>query len=346
MINPTEIKIDLGIVNAMNRGILAGAIVLVLVIVLPIFVPYIFDYAYGDKVETAHLQTLVGNESNATIRAQKLMSWIKDNTLAPYNYNMYVSFGGWAIVNISNKPHVFIRTDKASWFIVQKLGNCGEDAWYFAELMNKSGFRSRIIQVKGEDHEFAEFYDENGKKIVVDPSSNRFINDTLAHGDEVGKYWSYLEAQDLAGNTEDVTQEYLRNTSPLTINVTGTEFLEGRIRITIESLFLKNISQRYSQPIEVVSYNFDKNKTYAVRLGAKKEYQITDTLDLYLINFKEVEQLDLSQNRSVEITPKMLLKPENMEINSLGVIYSILGLSVFILANKVSQKYFKSKVRL
>jgi hypothetical protein len=207
-------------------------------------------------------------------------------------------------------------------------------------MMNHSGYRSRILVVKGEDHVFAEFYDNSGRKIVVDPSSNLFVNDTLAFGD--GKYWSRIEAQDSFGNTEDVTNEYLRNTSVLTVKTSGNEFLAKRIRIVVESVFLKTRDpELYNQPFEVITQAFDQNNTFQVKLGPKKEYQITASLDLFVINFKSTQALDLTTNRTIELDGEKMVSMNNLEINYVGVFCLILIVSAIAIVYKLGKRLSK-----
>lgn len=339
MINLKKIKLSTEIKQGIWWGIIVGILLLLVISLCVPFIPFAYDVIFGANTKDVHAQAVIGNETNSTIIAQKFMIWIRDNTTTPYASRPYLNWIDWSIVNVNNSPKLFIRTSKASWFIVQRLGNCIEDAEYFAEMMNHSGYRSRILVVKGEDHAFAEFYDKDGRKIVVDPSNNLFVNDTLAFGD--GKYWSRIEAQDSFGNTEDVTDKYLRNTSVLTVKTSGNEFLAKRIRITVESVFLKTrYPGLYNQPLEVITQAFDQNNTFQVKLGPKKEYQITSSLDLFVINFKSTQALDLTTNRTIELYGEKMVSMNNLEINYVGVFCLILAIAIgYELGKRLSRQH-------
>jgi hypothetical protein len=197
--------------EVVRRVLLVAKLVVVLeilygfLILAPPLIPEIFNSIFGDLILSQHKAEIIGNETNSSVIAQKLMNWVQNSTKRFNDQKVY--FGGydWGIINVSNTPTLVIRTTKASWFIFTGLGNCKEDAWYFAELMNRSGFYSRVINVQSGAHAWAEFYD-NGKKIIVDPSSNRSITNTFEFADQE---WTDIEAIDLAGNMENVTREYI-----------------------------------------------------------------------------------------------------------------------------------------
>lgn len=288
-----------------------------------LFIPDIFNSLYGDKAVSSHLKEVVGNEKNSTVIAHHLMGWIENSTGKPYSQKRILGF-----YNISNKLTFFIRTNKASWVIYSKMGNCGEDAWYFAELMNKSGFKSRVISVEGEDHAFAEFYDENNNRIVVDPSANRFVDDILSFTDN--RSWSRLEAIDLNGKKEDVTKDFLRNVSTLTINVSENSFLSKYVNVRVDSVFLKSRVSMYDSPIEVIANDFKDRQSLVFSLGQKREYQIVKSLNLYLIYFEEREDLDLSNDKQIIIRPETLIKLKNFRVGVLGALLIVFACVLYL----------------
>jgi hypothetical protein len=102
-----------------------------------------------------------------------------------------------------------LQDNSASWVIKTKLARCGESAIYFMEIMDKLGYRSRIIHTEpvSWDHVWAEYYDGSGNQIVVDPSANKVILDKRAWVE--GKNITKIIAKDINGDKEDITIEYL-----------------------------------------------------------------------------------------------------------------------------------------
>lgn len=300
--------------KAINKGVailLVLASVYLLLMIVPFFFPLINNFFFGEKILDTHIATVLGNETNTTLKAEKLMTWLQDNTRDAYMKKTYLRGLLWGIYNISNKPTLFIKTDKASWVITSKLGNCGEKAWYFVEVMNRSGTRSRIVQVVGEDHALAEFYTD-GRWVFVDPSGNIIINDTVGYAS--GRYWSRLEAEDLSGNKEDVTELFIPNLTELNISVEGNKLLSKRTAIVINSVLLKERTTDYKSPIEVSSYVFNKNQTHSIKVGPKKEYQMVKVVDLFLFYFKETSDLDLTYSKEIIINPKEVIKLKNIHL--------------------------------
>ena len=108
--------------------------------------------------------------------------------------------------SIHNKTRYFFRDSPASWTIRTQMGRCGEDAVYFAQIMNKLGYRSRVIRPIGWDHSWADYYTFDGMQVVLDPSSNQLITDKLAWVS--GKNVTKVEAYEIKGKKEDISLEY------------------------------------------------------------------------------------------------------------------------------------------
>lgn len=269
---------------------------------------------------------MIGNETNPVLVAKTYMNWISNETYPPYATKPYLNEIGWMIVNESNSPRLFIRTTLASWFIFQKIGNCGEDAYYFAEMMNYSGYQSKVLLVEGGDHAFAEFYTHNGTKFIVDPSTDQFVNNALAFGNG-HIYWPRVVAHDLSGNETDVTSEFLSNTSLLTIIPVNNSVLTKFVTVDVESTFLKNHSPEiYSEPLSVIKHSFSNDTRFQVSLGSNREYQISTTVNLFLLTFKLIQPLNLTQNRTVYLDISKLVSFNDVYYPS-----AIIGLSLVIL---------------
>lgn len=315
--------------------ILIGLFWIVLTILIgPLCIPVVFDFVFGDKVTSEHLNEIAGNQTNSTVIAQKLVDWIANSKESPYGEKKYLEGIQWSISNVSGHPRFFIKTTKASWVIYSKLGNCGEDAWYFVGMMNKAGFRSRTISLKGEDHGFAEYYDENNRRIVIDPSgflSKNSTNDSYAFS--IGRQWSYVIATDLNGNTEDVTNEYVLNTSVLAVNTPDTTFLSKRSSVIINSMVLVTDTGMYTNPQELIAHDVSDTNNFTIILGEHEKYQLIKRVNLYLIFFEEKESLDLRTDKTILLIPSEIIKLENVKPTVFGAI--LLGVAELVVVIKL-----------
>lgn len=194
-----------------NYFLIIGILLLVILISgIFLFYPRIYDFFYGDKIVEQHIKEVIGNKTNHEIIASKLMGWIHDEVIYPTKKQQVFSFG-IILYRIRGKKIFFWRDVPASWTIKKKIGRCGEDANYFVEIMNKVGFKSRKIKPQGWDHAWAEYFTPEGKKIILDPSSNQIILNPIKWVE--GKNVTKIFAIDLKGNKEDVSKEYGLNKS-------------------------------------------------------------------------------------------------------------------------------------
>ncbi len=204
----------LRLTSANLKMISTGCIVVILIMlpVLFLFTPRYYDWIRGDKIVSQHIREVVGNETDADKIALRLMNWVHENVHYPQpqeNKTLFFYNDGSGIYKANNRTIFFLRNGPASWTILTKAGRCGEDARYFVEIMNKLGFKARIITPVPLtwDHEWAEYYNSAGYKIIVDPSNNKVITDKQSW--VANKTIQSIQAIDLNGNKEDVTSEYL-----------------------------------------------------------------------------------------------------------------------------------------
>jgi len=181
---------------------------LFLISILFILTPLFYDWIYGNKIIERHIEEIIGNKTDHKEIVPILLRWIKTEVHYPNEDEEVLTLdNGFGIYSINGTLRIFHRGVPASWIIKKKLGRCGEDAIYFVEIMSRLRYKSRKIRPKGWDHAWAEYYTHEGYKILVDPSSNQVIHDPKKWAE--GKNWSIIEAEDLEGNREDVTSEYI-----------------------------------------------------------------------------------------------------------------------------------------
>jgi hypothetical protein len=310
------------------RSVILGVIVGLVLLILIGLIPLLYSSSIlGPITLTLNAYQVIGNQTNATLVAKSIMSWINQNTLQPYNYYPPLYSGpGWELFIAKGMPYLYIpaSSDYISWFMVSKLGNCGEDAAYFATMMNEAGFHSQIINAVGDDHSIAEYYDASGKPVFVDPSlmwenvSAEFISNTL----EEGAKWSWFKVMAInlsSGAEEDITKQFVSNTSVLEINLINNTFLAKLVSIEVDSSHLEDItantSKRYKTPQTVVVHDFTNSSSYQTVLGDGNEYQLVT----HLLFFKTVQPLNLSNNQTVEINPMKMVSLENVDSGSVAI---------------------------
>lgn len=177
-----------------------------------VYIPVYYDWIYGDEIVESHLKDVVSNETRHEFIAALLLDWLKREVHYPLDEEaIFALGGGFGIYKIENKTRIFfrnivLRNVPVSWTIKTKLGRCGEDTLYFIEMMDKKGYRARKIRPKGWDHTWADYFTEEGNKIIVNPSDHEVINDPIGFAKD--KNWTEIWAYDLNGSKEDVSKEY------------------------------------------------------------------------------------------------------------------------------------------
>lgn len=175
------------------------------------YFPWIYNWVYGNKILDKHIAEVIGNNTDDGVIAGKLMQWVHDNVHYPLIQEssfLFAGSDGWYKIN--NSFRIFLNSGPASWTIKTKLGRCGEDANYFVGVMTRLGYRVSKVEPEGPnhwDHAWAEYYAQDGTKIVLDPSSNQIITPNLHRWAE-NKSFTKIIAVDLKGNKVDVTREY------------------------------------------------------------------------------------------------------------------------------------------
>jgi hypothetical protein len=290
-----------------------GVIIILLLWILPATIPNLYNLIFGKNVIRENLYTIKYNANNSKEIAINLMQWLKNNVNSTYVHKSLINGPLWGLYYIENKPILFIKTNKASWVIHSKLGNCGEMTSYFVELMNAAGFKSYVITTRAEDHEWAEFYDEKGKQVIVDPSAGKFINDPFEFSKD--ENWSRIVKITANNSEEDVTSQYIQNLSTLNITITGNAFLIKQSKVSIKSktLMLKYFS-KYKYPREVVVHNFNENTNFSIQLGKKEDYQLCETVDFKILKFEKNDNLNLTSDQTIIFDTTQVLKLGKMKI--------------------------------
>lgn len=119
---------------------------------------YLYDLKYGNEIILDHRIELNLSDKNCYEKAVDLNKWLTENTINIYG---------------TNKSHVrAYGPNMIGWFITHKEGACGEASWYFVKMLSEEGCYARVVERpvwNFWDHQWIEFFDENGTKYFVEP---------------------------------------------------------------------------------------------------------------------------------------------------------------------------------
>lgn len=320
-------KIKSTVVNLAKNALLGAGIAVLIVSIFSLlvpFVPTVVDFLAGETIIKSHTENIIGNDTNAISVASKLMLWEKE-VASGYGKGPIAGFLTWGLY-YNNGFSFFVRSDYPSWFILTKIGNCLEHTNYFSKIMNQLGYKSKIILARGEDHAIAEFYDGN-KVYFVDPSGNTFIDDPYKFGEE--RFWSYVQSIDQNGAITDLTSEFIKNRSTLSIKQESPSPFMSTTSISVYSTFLmKHQPNIYKQHNEVLTQLTTDSNLFTIELGAKPDYEITKRVSYYIVSFEQTTPLDLTKNQDLNFNPSEILKLENITLTEFGLI--IIALTIII----------------
>ena len=277
------------------RGMAHGFLIFLGISLSLIAVPYIYSGFEGEQI-TKDVLTQIGlNTSNPNELALRIYSWEQQNFLSLYSVKKEeLPFIGrglavWGFYrNKQGELHLFrpwfgTFPVPPEWVLHSKLANCREYAEVFVYLMNKAGFKARVVRAPGEDHSWAEYYVEN-YKIIFDPSNPK--NPIILNPKQFGqlKNFSYVEAYDLENpnHKEDVSDEYIEKGTLVVKVVKGNEPLSGATVEVLSTYLMERFPERYGTPRRVVFNETGKDGTTQFKLGPKK-YKIVSKKCSFLV---------------------------------------------------------------
>jgi len=269
-------EVVIAVKDGVRLGLIASLVIFTILAVyslLLIVIPASFDAVFGDAVMKETAYTIHTNYS-AVEFPLAVLGWEQAYFLNPYTENKIPepgSLDAWArtfsFVKINGSYHIFIRDAPVSWKIKYRLANCGEYAQIFAYIMNKIGYRARVVTAPAEDHMWAEYYN-GSQKIVVETSGDFIINSTKDFAN--GRNWSYIVSLNPSNVSDsvDVSDEYIERAN-LTVKVYDSEN-NSDIQITVLSPYLMQADpSRYSVPNAVLSNSTDQDGIARFKLGPK-----------------------------------------------------------------------------
>ena len=254
-------------------------IVLILILLYVVVVPWVYSHTYGNKLVNNVLKNITANSTSPDDTAISIMSWEHTYFQSPYlayNPNSILK----NIVKINGKYHLFIRTKEVPWIIHSRLANCGEYAMVFVYLMNKKGYKARLITAPGEDHAWAEYF-SHGIWITVDPSEDIVVVNKSRFAK--GKHWSYIISENFDGSDKkDITVEYVP-TGILKIQISTNGHPVKDAYVIIKDPYLMKLDpKRYKSPRVVVINKTNEKGIVTFKLG-KNEYIVKIIKPEYLL---------------------------------------------------------------
>jgi hypothetical protein len=217
---------------------------------------------------------VIGNSIDPNEMAISIMSWESRHFYNPYSNfdkdNKLQKFGLYSYSGSIEEIKLFWRDAPVPWIIHFGTANCEEYSRVFVELMRHNGADARFIHSLAGDHCWAEYKNENGNWIVVDPSCNRVIGTARF---EFAKHWNrdlcYIEVMDENDNWIDVSDQYI-NRSDIYVEVyeNGKSVDEYDLYVYNHCLE-KTREDRYNRPKKVFGkQSFNKSGISAFKLGS------------------------------------------------------------------------------
>lgn len=300
-----------------------AAAAIVLFLLAYVFTPTVVNSFWGENIIERHVAEVVGNTNGADESAFKLLQWEEANFGEPYPAWEGKWYNAYGVYRINGSYKWFIRSTQLSWLITSKLGNCGERAYYFVQMMNQLGHPARVVCVV-EDHCWAE-YESDGFWIAVDPSQGTYVNPQNFAG---GRNWSRIEARYLNGSVEDITHRYL-NTTTLSIRAENNG---GHVAVYSTAL-LSSGSARYNKPSLVRTQKLES--PLALQLGHLPTYEVKYEKSYGPISFR-TEYTNITLPNSIIILQNDFVRLHNLQPNMLSLLMLILLLvaSAFIIMSR------------
>lgn len=171
-------------------------------------IPFIYDFLFGDMIIEKHIDLILGDKRNHNEAVPILLGWLKGIHYPKDDEAIFIFGNDIGIYWIDDSLRYFYRAVPVSWTITLKIGRCGEAVDYFVTILDRLGYRTRKIVPLGWDHTWAEYFTEEGEKIIVSPAEFKFIDDPAYFVN--GHNFTDIIAIDLNGTAESVVSDYLK----------------------------------------------------------------------------------------------------------------------------------------
>lgn len=330
-----KIKLNKNISNFISwtiKTFLISLIILIIFYTINGLIPIIYENNYGDEIRLEHKNNIIGDNNDTIAIATSYSNWAYENIESLYSLEPL-----WTYLYYDNGTFTyFIRSSNAPWVIKHKLGNCGENSYYFVDMMNYSNIPARVV-CAAEDHCWSEFQ-YNSHWLAVDTTQNLFIENKYKFAEN--KSWTYITARYLDGRKEDITKSYLKTNN---INIKSTnKLLKNNLIIHFLSPHLKdNNEEKYKYYQSITSKRFDDNGITNIDIGEDKEIVIKYELKLFLIKFDKEFRLILNEDKAIEVDLFDIVNLKNIfnkyNLYSLIILFSLILIFWFKL-NKNTKK--------
>ncbi len=237
--------------------------VLVLLFIIPFFVPMLTQVFAGNSIINNHIKEVYVSDSLSG-HINDSFKWLND-TYIPYGEDRVFPLYGLknGFYNVNNKTVMFIRPTTISWFVLMKTGNCGEHADYLYDIFKILGYDVREVRTAGGDHVVIQVVD-NDTFYFIDPSAPKILNHSTYF--ENGQ-WGRILAMTTNGTELDLTNEIISNKT----NVSLKQNTSQKIKVAIKSTYLMSNNGMYKKPLMV--YQF-KSENDSIIISSGKKYLI------------------------------------------------------------------------
>jgi hypothetical protein len=309
------------------------------IIILIYLIPYgILSYHYFLEIKPTVDIEINSFEKNLSkiedplLKIKEIANYSADNYYQTYGnetnpyFNIAILWGLQIFGDVKNPriKSLFLFHNDPYFIIFYKTGACMESATIFNFIANKSGFESRTVGTKAEDHQWNEIKIENTWVHVDptiyyhyyhDPRNNSEFQDLWFDNpdayNKLGWYGGYSRVF-IINTNEDLTEKYC-NTSILTIYCQNCD----QIRIKADLGKTHSIDQKLN------------NSPTTFILGSKN-YSVTVEKDIipFLLVKENNSNIDLIRNKNLSIT----LVPEEIKptiYSSVIIILIFIGILIY-----------------
>ena len=295
--------------------------VLVLLFIIPFFVPMLTQVFAGNSIINNHIdEVYISNSLSGHI--DDSFDWL-NNTYIPYGEDRIFPLYGLknGFYNVNNKTVMFIRPTTISWFILMKTGNCGEHADYFSEIFKRLNYDVRKVIAAGGDHSIIQVVDNNSF-YFIDPSAPKILNHSIYF--ENGQ-WGRILAITTNGTELDLTNDILTNKT----NVSLKQNTSQRIKVAIKSTYLMSNNGMYKKPLMVYQFKSDND---SIIISSGKKYLIENYKDFGLFKFSIETDTDLSKDITIH-SQDVPITFKNFKITTIGYLILLVLCAIVLYFN-------------
>ncbi len=294
---------------------------LLLLFIIPFFAPMLTQLFAGNIIIDNHIRDVyIYHNLNGHINNS--FEWL-NNTYYPLKKDKILPLYGVGngVYYSNNKLKLFVRPITTSWFILTKIGKCGEYADYFMIIFDELGYDVRKVIPAGGDHAIVQIV-KNDTYYFVDPSSTRILNHSNYFENS---QWGRIIAITMNGTRLDLTEEIVHNKTKVTLKRNTTQ----KVKIVLKSTYLMSNSGMYKKPLLV--YKF-KSQNDSIIISSGEKYLIETYRNFGLFKFSVERNIDL-RNNTIIFSNDVPISFKNFKITTISYIILLVFCLIYIYFN-------------